>query len=109
MQDNLSSADVIEWLRRQSRKFSDMADQIESAFRANGSTQHVERRVNVDLPSSIRTALGNGKARRLRDLARTVEASEQAVNEAIDSTDSGIVRGERGWIMLGKAGGDEDE
>jgi hypothetical protein len=100
----LTFDDVVGWLRDQSRKFSEMADQIESTFSsATNGQATVSAAANfgaIDNVFRIKEVLSDGVQRRAPEIAERARINEDVVRQVIEEHPELFDRGERGWIGL---------
>ena len=101
MSTNLKPQEVATWMREQARRFTEMAEQIESTFSLNGRpvvpTQRVDSAESVT--ESVRDLLRDGKARRLSTISDELQIGIVGLDEILE--DSAVfARNERGWISL---------
>lgn len=95
--------DVVGWLRDQSRKFAEMADQIEATFASTNGQAVASSPENygaIDNLLRIKQVLSDGVQRRAPEIAQRGRIDERIVREVIDQHPELFERGERGWISL---------
>lgn len=100
---DLTPGDISEWLRERARTFNQMAESIESTFKFMPSPESVTNPVarnfgaiGVDM---VRRAVSE-KAMRVATIAKHFNVPEYEVERIIDSSESGLKRGNKGWITI---------
>jgi len=101
---NISTSDVIGWLREQARLFNQMADTIQSTFQVSQGISAVNGQQTLPnlgtiTVEKIREAVSQ-KAMRTATLAAQFSVPEYDVQKVLDSPDSGLKKGKQGWITL---------
>ena len=103
MADNLTPSQIVEWFREQARVFNQMATTIENTFKmippTNGAESPALSGMGTFTPAMLRSALAE-KAMRVATIAKQFNVREYDVEKAIDSADSCVVRGRKGWITI---------
>ena len=107
----LTPQEVAKWFRDQSKRFSQMADEVERSFGLKQATvsPRITETIAPSLPKlgavtlpEIREKLKH-KSARPGELARHFNVDEAAITDLIHQPGSGIKMIERGWLKLEEA------
>jgi hypothetical protein len=117
----ITPQDMVNWFRARSKEFAKYADSLEGTFNlatgapAVGKESGKERlrrmiaeeaaldanqQPSFTLTAAVVREKMGGKAMRLGALAGACGVTEQAVQDIIESQDSGLVLATRGWVKL---------
>ena len=97
---DLSPPLIVAWFRNQAKRFTDMADYVESTFEikmpkmGNGSTMQSEALNIVNIHKAVRK-----RGHRIRDLATRFNVTPSQVEEIVKAPDSGLIVGFAGWVV----------
>ncbi len=112
MNNGLSPLQIVGWLRQQSVKLSEMADELEITFgilnkhagnepNCSASTQSVTRAAgNSAVLQKAIEHLRDRKARRVAEIASAIGETQKIVTRLIDGNPSTFERRDRGWVVL---------
>ena len=93
--NQISSADVISWLRSQSSRFATMADDIEATF---GDSQSRPQVRSTDLLTVEAVVIQmNGRSMRVSSLAREMGRSKSEFGNLMTVENGFSRRNQRGW------------
>lgn len=106
MKTNLTSQDVVQWLKAQTKILNGMADQIETIFKSaalsqgamNSSIALVSSREPVT-PDAVK-ALLVGKLQRVNQIASRLGVSADEVQAIINNPANGLEIISRGWVTV---------
>ena len=93
----LSTADIVTWLRQQSARFAEMADEIDGTFGSLPSSSS-PRRSSEPQPLTVESIVKqmDGRAMRISRLAEELHVDEDKLI-AIMTPVNGFIRGARSW------------
>lgn len=94
----MNTSDVIQWLRRQSTRFAEMADEIELTFGTLvdvGSLSPQGSPNGTVEPEEV-VEFMQGRSMRISTLAKEMNVTQQALSNVM-TEDNGFTCGDRGW------------
>lgn len=92
--EQMNTADVVGWLKLQSSRFADMAQEIESTL--GGLSPRIQIRSDEPLTPKAVVAQMNGRSMRMGSLAKEMGCDESEL-AAVMTAENGFTRGERAW------------
>lgn len=94
----MNTSEVIQWLRQQSLRFKEMADEIELAFGTQINVGPISPQVSpngtVDSQEVIKAM--KGRSMRIASLAKQMNVTPEALENVMTDT-NGFKLGDRGW------------
>jgi hypothetical protein len=100
---DLSPPLIVAWFRNQAKRFTDMADYVESTFEvkmpkmSNGATMQPETLNEENILRAVKK-----RGHRVGDLARRFNVTPTEVEEIINVPDSKLQIGFAGWVQAKK-------
>lgn len=94
----MNTAQVIQWLRQQSKRFAEMADEIESVLGTQGNVGPLTHQVSPNGTVAILDVVEamRDRSMRLSTLARQMNVTQQALTNVMTEA-NGFTCGDRGW------------
>ena len=103
---SLTPTDIVKWFRLQAKVFTQMADTVESTFKAASVAKPMGEQLPIPTMGTvtleqIKDAL-NKKPMRAATLAKQFSVEAHVVKKIINAKDSGVIVGNKGWLSVKK-------
>lgn len=99
---SLSPADIAKWFRHQAKTFNQMADTVETTFKASPTAKQDREQpalptLGTVTPEAVRKAVSKN-ALRVATLAKMFSVEAHVIEGIVKNPDNGLVVGNKGWI-----------